>query len=173
MFRVTELSSARPTGFELRPGPEDLSRLAREMELIDLRKLSFSGRIEADGSRGWRLSGHLGATVVQPCSVTLAPVTTRIEEDVERRFLPDMSDDLPEEMEMPEDDTVEPLGNSIDAGAVMEEALALALPLYPRADGAETGEAVFTESGKEALKDEDLRPFAALKSLKSKLDGED
>ena len=36
---------------------------------------------------------------------------------------------------MPEDDTIEKLGREIDLAAVMIEALSLALPLYPRADG--------------------------------------
>ncbi len=44
-----------------------------------------------------------------------------------------------DEAEMPEDDTAEPLPEVIDPGAVMFEALALALPDYPRAPKAETG----------------------------------
>ena len=50
-------------------------------------------------------------------------------------------------------------------------ALALALPLYPRAPGAELGQAVFAEPGTAPLKDEDLRPFAGLAGLKAKLEG--
>ena len=54
--------------------------LAEELGLLDLRKLRLSGRITPDGDSGWRLDATLGATVVQPCVVTLQPVTTRIDE---------------------------------------------------------------------------------------------
>jgi uncharacterized metal-binding protein YceD (DUF177 family) len=172
-LRVADLSGARPTAFDIRPGAAELQRIAAELDLLDLRKLSFAGQVQAEGKSGWRLTGRLGATVVQPCSVTLAPVTTRIDEDVLRRFLPEEVDSLPDEMEMPEDETADPLGSHIDPGAIMQEALALALPLYPRAEGADPGDAVYTEPGKAALTDEDLRPFAALKSLKSRLEGDD
>ncbi|MGE4328055.1 MAG: DUF177 domain-containing protein, partial [Pseudodonghicola sp.] len=85
---------------------------------------------------------------------------------VRRLYLANM--DVPQgaEVEMPEDDTVEPLGTVIDPEAVMIEALELALPLYPRSESAELGEAVFTEPGKQAMRDEDTRPFAALASLR-------
>jgi uncharacterized metal-binding protein YceD (DUF177 family) len=94
-------------------------------------------------------------------------VTTRIDEAVERRFLAHWSEPEPgSETEMPEDDSVEPLGAEIDPVAVMEEALAMALPDYPRAEDAELGDAVFSEPGAEPLTDEAAHPFAALAKLK-------
>ena len=74
------------------------------------------------------------------------------------------------EFEMPEDETVEQLPDVIDLAAVMTEALSLALPLYPRADGVEASEMVFTEPGKTALRDEDVKPFSGLSDLKEKLE---
>jgi hypothetical protein len=53
--------------------------------------------------------------------------------------------------------------------AVLAEALALALPDYPRAPGAELGQAVFAEPGIEPLRDEALRPFAGLAAFKDRL----
>jgi hypothetical protein len=44
-----------------------------------VRKLRFIGTLEPEGAQDWRLTADLGATVVQPCVVTLAPVTTRLE----------------------------------------------------------------------------------------------
>ena len=49
------------------------------------------------------------------------------------------------------------------------EALALALPAYPRANGAALGEAVFAAQGVAPLRDEDLRPFSGLASLAERL----
>ena len=55
---------------------------------------------------------------------------------------------------------------------VLAEALALALPDYPRGDEEVIGEQVFTEPGKEAMTDEDAKPFAGLAALRDKLTGE-
>ena len=111
--------------------------------------------------------------MVQPCVVTLEPVTTRIDEEVERDFMPTEYFDEPEagsETEMPEDTSVEPLGSVISAYDAMIESLSLALPQYPRADTAELGEAVYAEDGVTPLRDEDTKPFAGLAGLRDKLD---
>ena len=169
-FRVAELSSRHPTAFSLVPDAAARAALAAELALLDLKKVTFTGEIAPEGKHGWRLSGHLGATVVQPCVVTLAPVTTRIETDVARRYLPeDEQFEAGSESEMPEDETVEPLSAAISPAAVMAEALALALPDYPRADGAALQEATFAEDGVTPMSDDDARPFASLKSLRGKL----
>ena len=49
-------------------------------------------------------------------------------------------------------------------------ALALALPLYPRAEGADLAQAQFAGPGVTPMTDEDARPFAGLKDLRDKLD---
>ncbi|MGI3165588.1 YceD family protein [Pseudooceanicola sp. 200-1SW] len=166
-LRVSTLPKTAPTPFALTPDAAETAALAELLSLKALRKLSFRGEVRPAGKRDWLLTGHLGATVVQPCSVTLAPVTTRIEEDVTRRFTPHLPDEAveAEEVEMPEDESLEKLGSHIDPAAVMAEALALALPLYPRAEGAELGQQDFTEPGKAAMTDEDARPLAGLADL--------
>ncbi|MFZ5961597.1 YceD family protein [Thalassococcus sp. BH17M4-6] len=176
VFRVAALSTGQPTAFDLRPDAEARRVIAEEIGLLALRKLSFEGTLTPTGKRGWELNATLGATVVQPCVVTLEPVTTRIDEPVIRQYLPDLDTrpvDPGAEIEMPEDDTIDPLGDVIDASAVMIEALSLALPLYPRADGAELGEAVFAEDGTTPIRDADLKPFAGLEALKNKLEDKD
>lgn len=174
-MRVADLSQNRAVAFDLRPDTEALQRIAAELELKGLRKLSFRGSIKAQGARDWLLEGALGATVIQPCVATLEPVTTRIDEPVRRLYLADPAPILPEgeEVEMPEDDTAEPLGSTIDPYAVMIEALALALPLWPRADGAEIGEVTVTEPGRTALTQEAMKPFAGLAGLRDKLGAAD
>lgn len=168
-FRTADLAQNSPTPFEIRPDAEQLKAIAAELGLSDLRKLSLTGEIAARGKRDWTLTARLGATVVQPCVVTLEPVTTRIDTAVKRTYLADMPEPEAEEMEMPEDDTQEPLGPAIDPGAVMIEALALALPLYPRKPGAETGEAVFAAPGVTPMRDDDAKPFAGLSGLRDAL----
>ncbi len=169
-FRVADLPQNRPTEFELSPDADHLQRLIRELDLSGLRKVRFAGSLQARGKKDWMLTARLGATVVQPCVVSLDPVTTRIETDVSRHFLADLPEPDAEEVEMPEDETLEHLGDEIDVAEIMEEALALALPLYPRKDDADLGEAVFTEPGKTAMRDENARPFAGLAGLRDALD---
>lgn len=173
VLRVSNLSTNAPTRFERRPEAEQLKAIAAELGLSGLRKLSFSGTLAPDGRRDWRLVATLGATVTQPCVATLEPVTTRIDEPVERRFLADFDAGQPtgEEAEMPEDDTAEPLREVIDLDQVMIEALALALPLYPRAKGADAADISVTEPGKQALGDDDVKPFAGLAALRDQMAG--
>jgi len=173
---VADLSRRAVTSFDLRPDAEARAALADALGLDGLRKLRLAGEIRAEGRHDWRLDATLGATVVQPCVVTLDPVTTRIDVPVTRRFLaeiPVQTLDESGEAEMPEDDTIEPLGSEIDLAAVLQEALALNLPLYPRSDDADLGEAVFAEPGVEPMRDEDARPFAGLAGLRDRLAGDD
>ena len=74
---------------------------------------------------------------------------------------------------MPDDDTVDALPDELDLRSVLMESLSLALPAFPRAEGVELGEAVFTEPGKSAMTDEDARPFAGLSTLKNKLENKE
>ncbi|MGD9295089.1 MAG: YceD family protein, partial [Roseobacter sp.] len=165
-LRVADLPQNAPTFFAVRPETSRRQAIAEDMELIALRKLSFEGKVEAEGADDWRLTARLGATVTQPCAVTLDPVTTRIDEDVTRHYQRDFIVVDAPEAEMPEDETAEQLTAWIDPEAVMLEALALALPLYPRAPDAELGEMTVTAPGVAPMRDEDAKPFAALAELK-------
>jgi len=173
VLRLADLSQRKPHRFSIRPDRPKQEAIAAQLGLSGLRKLSFNGTFCADRGRDWRLEGQLGATVTQPCVVTLEPVTTRLDVDVTRRFLDEMPEDSAsaEEIEMPEDETIEPLRERIDLEAVMIEALALALPDYPRKDEPAPVEAEFTPPGASPIKDEQQKPFAGLADLKKKLEG--
>ena len=69
-------------------------------------------------------------------------MTTRIDQPVRRSWLPQAAPRAAEIVVAPdEDDEIEPLGDRIDLGLVAIEALALALPAYPRKPGASLGPA--------------------------------
>ena len=53
---------------------------------------------------------------------------------------------------------------------VFRETLVLALPDYPRAEGVELGERVFSEEGVKPMRDQDAKPFAGLAALKEKME---
>ncbi len=170
-LRVSSLPQNTPKPFALLPKQPQMQNIAEELGLLGLRKLRFEGQIEAMGRADWRLTGKIGATVVQSCVVTLQPVTTRIEAPVERIFQHSFTTPEGEvEVEMDEDDRTEPLGTWIDPAVVMVEALSLNLPLYPRAANAELDQTNFTEDGLKPMTDEDARPFAGLAALRDQLD---
>ncbi|MFT6674771.1 MAG: uncharacterized metal-binding protein YceD (DUF177 family) [Sulfitobacter sp.] len=172
-FRVSDLSQSAKNTFALRPEAGQLALIAQELALSAVKKLSFQGQIAPQGKTDWTLSARLGATVVQPCVVTLDPVTTRIDVDVTRHFVSDFEQPDEFEVEMPEDDSTEALSQWIDPAVVMMEALALAVPDYPRKDAAELGRMMYTKPGQAPMTDADARPFAGLAALKDQLKKDD
>lgn len=167
-LRLADLAGRKPTRFRLEPDAAARGRIAAAVGASAVRALRFEGELSPQGRRDWQLRARLSAQVEQPCIVTLAPVTTEIAEAVARSYLADMPEPEAEEIEMPEDDSVEALPAVLDLGAVLIEALTLALPLYPRAEGAELGTARFAEPGTEPLDEEATRPFAGLADMLKK-----
>lgn len=171
-LRSARLARHCAHAFDLRPGPAHRAALADALGLCALPKLRFVGALHPSGKRDWELRATLGATVVQECVVTLDPVRSRIDEQVLRRFLHHMPEPIGDEVEMPEDDSAEQLGDVIDVALVATEALALALPPFPRAPGAALGNdgtVAYAPSDAAPLKDSDLRPFADLAALRDRL----
>ena len=154
--------------FSLKPETKARAALATDLGIRGIKKLTFTGHVRPEGNRDLALEADLGATVVQDCVVTGEPVTTRIDEPVERRFLADMPEPGADEIEMPDDENADPLPATLDLSEIMAEALALALPPWPRAEGVEPVDISVTEPGKTPMTDDDARPFAGLKALAEK-----
>ncbi|CAN5651706.1 hypothetical protein BH23PSE1_BH23PSE1_00480 [soil metagenome] len=152
-------------GFDLAPTPEEEAALARLLGALSLREMRLQGVLRPAGN-GWELEAVLGATVEQPCIVTLEPVRAHIDIPVRRRFLPEAQAPSPaiDMAPLEDDDEIEPLGERIDLGLVAIEALALALPAYPRAKSAALG-----QDGSEPDEPPERKPFAALAALKDKM----
>jgi uncharacterized metal-binding protein YceD (DUF177 family) len=171
-LRVATLASRKPTRFAFRPDGAARELIAAALGLLDLPALELVGEIRPEGRRDLRLEARLVAEAVQPCSVTLAPVPASVDEPVLRRYLADYAAPQGDEVEITEDES-EPLPEVIDIAAVAVEALALALPAWPRAPGAELGEAVFAEPGVAPMRQADLNPFAGLAGLAERLKKDD
>jgi len=170
-FRVAALPTRKPHRFDLKPDAETRRKIAAYLGILSVRALRFRGTLAASGRHDYVLEAELSAVVEQACGVSLVPVKAEIRETVLRRFLADFEAPEGDEAEMmADDDTVDPLGEVIDAGHLAVEALALALPPFPRAPNAALDEASFTAPGTEPLRDADLRPFAGLAGLKAKLE---
>lgn len=162
----SDLSKRKPTRFKLDLSDAERADVGTDLDLLDLRKARLVGEVAPSGKADWILSASLGATVDQRCGITLAPVTTRIDEEVKRVFLADWQAPEAVETEIPEDTNSEALPAELDLIALFTEALSLALPPFPRAPGAELQSGQFTEPGKTPMSDEDARPFAGLAKLK-------
>ena len=116
------------------------------------------------GDAGLRVVGHVSAKAGQTCVVTLEPLLSPIEENVDLLFMPqtDLSGPLADSRHEPAHTPAgakwndpEPLvGGIVDLGALATEFLILGLDPYPRKAGA-----VFEPPGEGAS---DGGPFAAL-----------
>lgn len=158
-LRVAHLNPNAATPFALQPDAETRQAIAQELGIDALPRLAFKGEVRAARGDAWTLSGRLTARVVQPCVVTLKPVRSDLTDEVHRLYSPHLREPEGDEVEMP-DETLEPLGQFIDLSAVMIEELALALPEYPRAEGADqTGDVIEDDIP------DTRRPFAGLDRL--------
>lgn len=173
VLALNRLSRNTPHDFALNPDAAARDAAADSLGIEGVRKLRFEGTLQAEGRADWVLEARLGATVVQACVVTLAPVTTRIDVDVTRRYLADFVEPDGEEAEMPEDDTAEALPDRLNLQALMLEALALALPDYPRAEDAALTTRQFAAPGVAPMTDEDAKPLAGLAALRDALEAPD
>ncbi len=167
-YRTALVSGRKALHFSFAPDETARRQIAAALDLIELPEFSFKGALTPMGRADVKLHAELAALVVQPCSVTLAPVRSRLADVTERRYAYDYAQPDADEMEIPEDD-IEALPEIIDIAAVAIEALALALPLYPRARGAEFSETAFAAPGVAPLQSADLKPFAGLAGLADKL----
>lgn len=168
-FRTGGLSPRKPTRFRYCPDAEERARLAVDLDLLALYALELTGEIRPVGRDELVLEATLTARADQPCSLTLVPVPASVAEPVRRRYVAGFVAPEGDEIEMPEDDSVEPMPEEINLADVAAEALALALPLYPRAPGAELGQMVHAPEGVTPLTDADLKPFSGLQGLAAKL----
>jgi len=142
---------------------EVCARLAEHAGVLQIDGLSAEGEVRP-WAGGVEARLRLVADIVQACVVTLEPVPQHIEEQLVRRFLPQVHlGETPEgavEIAPDEEDPPEPFeGEAIDLGPAIAEELVLALDPYPKAPGAE----VLPEATKAGA---EPTPFAVLKALK-------
>ncbi len=133
--------------------------LGRRMGVPSVRSLECTFHLMPDGDETVLARGHLRASVIQTCVVSLEDFEAAVEERFVVRFVPSGTesdnDDDPESIdEIPFDD------RSIDLGEAASEQLGLALDPYPRKPGAMLPEG--------STGDHSTNPFAALAALRRK-----
>lgn len=169
---VARLRDREPIPFDIAPTEPEARAIKELLDLQNLGKFRFAGQLSPSDDGSWTLKAQLGATVTQTCVVSLEPVRTRVDAPVRRIYVKGRHPAAigAEVVVSPRDDEdVEPLGDRIDLGLVAIEALALALPAYPRRDEAYLQEMGLSGPDSEAPAEPELKPFSSLAVLREKL----
>lgn len=174
IVRVSSLNNTVDFEFDEVPTENETNEMAALFDVVSIRKMRFQGVISPFEDDGWLLEGKLGVSMSQNCVVTLERVRTRLDLDIRRVFTPMAEPDENEiTLDASHNDEIEPLGKQIDLGLVAMEALALAIPEYPRVEGAELPESSFSPPEASDIEEEAPKPFAGLAALKEKLSNPD
>jgi uncharacterized metal-binding protein YceD (DUF177 family) len=140
-------------------------RIATLAGVRDIPRLEASFDVRRHGRDGVRVSGHVSGRVAQTCVVTLDPMESAIEEDVDVVFMPErMQSEVGAEVEvrLDTDDAPETLvGDTVDLGAIAIEFALLGIDPYPRKPDAAFELPAVPE-------DPTAHPFAALAALKNR-----
>jgi len=158
---MSELEFSRPVRVSHLPGAgqqlrleanaAECAALAARLGLLALHRFSAELRLRGESAGGIRVHGHIEASLVQACVVSLDPVPRALREDVALRILPEGQ--TPSE-DPDSEDEVECDNGIAELGEVMAQLLALALDPYPRLEGAQLPE--------HGADDGPRGPFAAL-----------
>lgn len=121
---------------------KDCNELAMRHNVLQILCFKFWFKLTPWKKSGIKLKGQLQADIIQECSVTLAPVSYKIQEEIElffvvendklfKKFQQQESHELfldPEGPDLPEVFD----GKSLDVGKIAEEFFELAIPTYPK-----------------------------------------
>lgn len=163
--------SHNPIEVHVEADERERKALADLWDIESLEELVADLKIRRWKKDGVKVFGQIRGRAVQSCVVTLEPVETVIDEEIDQIYVPEGSvlarmpandeGELivdPEGPDLPETF----FGDTIDVGAVVAEFAAMGLDPYPRKPGVEFVDHI--ESTTET--DEKPSPFAVLKNLK-------
>jgi uncharacterized metal-binding protein YceD (DUF177 family) len=163
--------SHNPIEVHVEADDRERKALAVLWKVLSLEELSADLKIRRWKKDGVKVFGEIRGKVTQACVVTLEPVQSEIDEEIDQIFVPEGSalaripandqGELivdPDGPDLPETFS----GDSIDIGAVVAEFAAMGLDPYPRKPGVEFQGHIETTEEKERKPS----PFAVLKNLK-------
>ena len=168
---IESLYLKQPNPFLLVPRRSAAAAMAADIGAIEIKKLRFEGVVVSTGTSSWQLTGQLGATVIQECVVSLAPVKTRLDVKVVRNFTTEEAAGTTRSYAPVPELDIEVVARSIDLAAVAREALLLELPIYPKIEGAEAKMSKFPGGTGPEFHEDGRRPFASLSELRNRLFG--
>ena len=168
---IESLYLNQPNPFLLVPRRSAAAAMAADIGAIEIKKLRFEGVVVSTGTSSWQLTGQLGATVIQECVVSLAPVKTRLDVKIVRNFTTEEAAGTTRSYAPVPELDIEVVARSIDLAAVAREALLLELPIYPKIKGAEAKMSKFPGGTGPEFHEDGRRPFASLSELRNRLFG--
>ena len=146
-------------------------------ELEDVRSFRADLQFVPWKKDGIRVRGAVKADIVQACVVTLEPIETSIDAEIDALYVPENS----RLARLPVDENGELIisaegpdvpetfsGDLLDAGAIAEEFFELAIDPYPRKEGAEPVSPIVVDDDNDTGATRPSNPFAALKDWKQK-----
>jgi uncharacterized metal-binding protein YceD (DUF177 family) len=163
--------SANPVQVRVEADERERASLADLWKVEAVNRLSAELQIARWKKDGVRIKGKVAGEVVQACVVTLEPVVSTIEQEIDQIYVPEGSKLArivldgagemvldPDGPDLPEQFT----GDTIDAGALVAEFAALDIDPYPKKPGVAFAEHI--ESSDQ--EDKKPSPFAVLKDWK-------
>ena len=164
MSRHVDTSTLGATGRQLRieAKAEELDALATRLMVPAVISLTADLVVECDEEGVIALEGKFVSELTLTCAVTHEVFDARIAESIKRAFsMEAVSDEVAVD---PLEDDIEPLSSPIlDAGEIVVEELALAVPAFPRSEDADQ----FLEEHNPSADDGKRLPFAKLSKLVS------
>jgi uncharacterized metal-binding protein YceD (DUF177 family) len=163
--------SANPVQVRVAADARERDGLAALWEVEAVNRLEAELQIARWKKDGVRIKGHVSGEIVQACVVTLEPVVSTIEQDIDQIYVPEGSKlarivlDGAGEMVLDPDgpDLPEPFaGDTIDAGALIAEFAALGIDPYPKKPGVKFADHIESDVEEEKKPS----PFAVLKDWK-------
>lgn len=164
--------SHNPIEVHVEADARELKALAVLWKVLDVGALTADLKVRRWKKDGVKVFGTVHARISQACVVTLDPVQSDIDEEIDQIFVPEGSvlaripandegemiidpdgPDLPETF----------IGDAIDVGAIVAEFAAMGIDPYPRKPGVEFEPHTENSAGTEAKPS----PFAVLRNLKN------
>ena len=173
LISITRLPSPSET-IKLPTHDEELISAAKACDVTAFENLEAVFRFKRWRKHGITVYGKFSAKLVQECIATLEPVSTRIEEQFERQFLPEHSSDYksPEIIDGeiildPEaEDSPDILENdTINLWDVLIEELILVINPFPRAVSSENESDNLADQASSQTAEPTHKPFSDLKTL--------
>ncbi len=165
------VSEVPDAGVRMSPASTEAERqaLAASLDILGCTALDCDFRLRPLRQGRYHVTGKVKAAVAQACVVSLEPVDSVVEEDIDVEFWPQdqiavasKTDDEGEFFDPEAKDTAEPIENGrIVYGRLIFECISAGLDPYPRKPDATLEWQEKTDIG-------EVHPFAALAKLKSK-----
>ena len=170
---VKKLVSEKKYNFSINHKKTILNSIAKNLDLLELKELSFLGQINCIKKVDLKLEATLTAVVTQECVVTLEPVHTKLVTDVERLFVKGWTDTIPSSTETKLETVKEMLTDKINLMTIIVEELSLELPAYPRVEKTTDFLRNLEKPSSKITDKTDHKPFAILSTLKEKMQSKD